>query len=40
MSVDVLHLAINFIESTESEQLQAQFRQELVPVSQYGSAFN
>ncbi len=34
MSVDVLHLAINFIESTESEQLQAQFRQELVPVSQ------
>lgn len=33
MSVDVLHLAINFIQSQESEPLKAHFRQELVPVS-------
>ncbi|WP_337840298.1 nucleoid-associated protein YejK [Rheinheimera sp.] len=33
MSVDVLHLAINFIQSQENDQLKAHFRQALVPVS-------
>jgi nucleoid-associated protein len=33
MSVDVLALAINYLQATESEQLTAHFRKELVPVN-------